>query len=107
MVIKMIKVIGYVNCVMGMVYFVTKEENIVEEIKKALKIFEDSELNQLMEDAIIHGCINISTHICEKYKKDFSAILKTLEEFRTKHRLEEFTMDGYETDDIVINIYTE
>ena len=26
----MIKVIGYVNCTMDMVYFVTKEENIVE-----------------------------------------------------------------------------
>ena len=103
----MIKIIGYVNGTMDMVYFVTKEENIVEEIKKALKVFEDSELNQMKEDTIIHGCINISTHICEKYKKDFSAILKTLEEFRTKHRLEEFTMDGYETDDIVINIYTE
>ena len=103
----MIKVIGYVNCVMDMVYFVTKEENIVEEIKKALKIFEDSELNQLMKGTKMHGCINISTRICEKYKKDFSAILNTLEEFRTKHRLEEFTMDGYESDDIVINIYTE
>ena len=103
----MIKVIGYVNGVMDMVYFVTKEENIVEEIKKALKIFEDSKLNQLMEDAIIHGGVNISTCICEKYKKDFGTILKTLEEFRTKHSLEEFTMDGYESDDIVINIYTE
>ena len=103
----MIKVIGYVNCTIDMVYFVTKEENIVEEIKKALKVFEDSELNQMKEDTIIHGCINISTGICEKYKKDFSALLKTLEEFRTNHRLEEFTMDGYESDDIVINIYTE
>lgn len=103
----MIKVIGYVNCTIDMVYFVTKEENIVEEIKKALKVFEDSELNQMKEDTIIHGCINISTGICEKYKKDFSAILKTLEEFRTKHRLEELTMDCYESDDIVINIYTE
>ena len=103
----MIKIIGYVNCTMDMVYFVTKEENVVEEIKKALKIFEDSELNQMMEDDIIHGCINISTAICEKYEKNFSAILKSLEEFRIKHRLEEFTMDGYESDDIVINIYTE
>ena len=103
----MIKIIGYVNGVMGMVYFVTKEKNIVEEIKKALKIFEDSELNQMMEDTIIHGGVNISTCICEKYKKDFGTILKTLEEFRNKHRLEEFTMDGYESDDIVINIYTE
>lgn len=103
----MIKVIGYVNGVMDMVYFVTKEKNIVEEIKKALKIYEDSELNQIMEDDIIHGCINISTTICEKYEKDFSTILKSLEEFRIKHRLEEFTMDGYESDDIVINIYTE
>lgn len=103
----MIKVICYVNGVMDMVYFVTKEENVAEEIEKALKIFEDSELNQMTEDVIMHGCINISTRICEKYKKDFSAILKTLEEFRTKHSLEEFTMDGYESDDIVINIYTE
>ena len=30
----MIKIIGYVNCTMDMVYFVTKEENIVEEITK-------------------------------------------------------------------------
>ena len=81
----MIKIIGYVNCTMDMVYFVTKEENVVEEIKKALKIFEDSELNQMTEDVIMHGCINISTRICEKYKKDFSAILKTLEEFITIH----------------------
>ena len=103
----MIKIIGYVNCTMDMVYFVTKEENVVEDIKKALKIFEDSELNQLIKGTKMHGGINISTRICEKYKKDFSAILKTLEEFRTKHRLEEFTMDGYESDDIVINIYTE
>ena len=103
----MVKILCYLNGTMSMTYFITKEKHIVEEIKKALKIFEDSELNQLMEDVIIHGCVNISTGICEKYKNDFGAILKTLEEFRTKHRLEEFTMDGYESDDIIINIYTE
>ena len=61
----------------------------------------------IMQDNTKECVARLYKIICEKYEKDFSAILKSLEEFRIKHRLEEFTMDGYESDDIVINIYTE